>query len=160
MGLAEELAGVEELFAGAAATAMRESGMGVPDRGDAVASHFSEWRAKLGLDTDVSRDARMMVPVFYDEVKERTKVWVFLGWRTTAVDVEYRVPPNVLAIESSQAVGQPSTDPPPVQFTGDRYELAVPVMAEVYVSRLLNRDDFRRHCDRYKTREVILANLS
>jgi hypothetical protein len=158
MGLAEELAGVEELFAGTAATAMRELGMGVPDRGDAVASHFSEWRAKLGLDADVNRDVRMMVPVFYDELKQRTKVWALLGWRTTAVNVEYRVPPNVLAIDS-QAVGQPSTDPPPVQFTGDRYEFAVPVMAEVYVSRLLNRDEFRRHCDRYKTREAILTNL-
>ena len=32
-------------------------------------------------------------------------------------------------------------------------------MAEVYVSHLLDRDEFRRHCDRYQTRERILANL-
>jgi hypothetical protein len=32
-------------------------------------------------------------------------------------------------------------------------------MAEVYVSQLLDRDEFRRHCDRFKTREAILANL-
>jgi hypothetical protein len=33
--------------------------------------------------------------------------------------------------------------------------LAVPVMAEDYVGQLLDRDEFRRHCDR----EAILANL-
>jgi hypothetical protein len=32
-------------------------------------------------------------------------------------------------------------------------------MAEVYVSRLLDRDEFRRHCDRHQTRNAILANL-
>ena len=49
--------------------------------------------------------------------------------------------------------------PPPVLFSGDRYEFAVPVLAEVYVTRLLDRDEFRRHCDRHKTRDAILANL-
>jgi hypothetical protein len=32
-------------------------------------------------------------------------------------------------------------------------------MAEVYVNRLLDRDEFRRHCDAYQSREAILANL-
>ena len=49
--------------------------------------------------------------------------------------------------------------PPPVEFSGDRYEFAVPVMAEVYVSRLLDRDEFRRHCNRFGTRDAILSNL-
>ena len=44
-------------------------------------------------------------------------------------------------------------------FCGDHYELAVPVMAEAYVPRLLDRDEFRRHCDRFKTQDRILANL-
>jgi hypothetical protein len=33
------------------------------------------------------------------------------------------------------------------------------LMAEVFVTRLLGRDEFRRHCDRYRTRDAILANL-
>jgi hypothetical protein len=37
----------------------------------------------LGSDRDVSRDARMMVPIFHDEQRKKTKVWAFLGWRTT-----------------------------------------------------------------------------
>ena len=100
----------------------------------------------------------MMVPVFYDEGREKTKVWAFLGWRTVLVDAEYRVPPNVRAVEPLPGTGQ-AGEPPPVLFRSDRYQLAVPVMAEVYVERLLDRDEFRRHCDRFQTRDAILANL-
>jgi hypothetical protein len=158
-GLAEELVWMETLFAGAAATAGRELGLWPPDDGDTTTRCFSTWRGNLGTDRDVSRDARMMVPIFYDVQREKTKVWVFLGWRTTIVDVEYRVPPTVRTVEPLQAAGQSSSDPPPVVFSGDRHELAVPVMAETYVSRLLNRDEFRRHCDRFGTRDAILSNL-
>jgi hypothetical protein len=157
-GLAEELVWIETLFSGASATASVELGMGLPDAGDANAECFSVWRANLRFDEDVSRDARVMVPVFYDIERKKTKVWVLLGWRTVAVDTEYRVPPSVVAVEPL-AGGEPASSPPPVLFTGDRYELTEPVMAEVYVSQLLNRDEFRRHCDRFVTREAILANL-
>lgn len=158
-GLAEELAWVEELFAGASAAASVELGMGPPGGGDAAARRFSGWRTKLRSDADVNRDARMMVPLFYDEQRKRTKVWTFLGWRTTGVVVEYRRPPTVLAVEPLTGAEQPPGAPPPVLFSGDHYELAVPVMAEVYVERLLDRDEFRRHCNRFQCREAILANL-
>jgi hypothetical protein len=46
-----------------------------------------------------------------------------------------------------------------VAFSGERYEFAIPVTAEVYVTRLLDRDEFRTHCDRHKSRDAILANL-
>jgi hypothetical protein len=158
-GLAEELAEVEELFAGASATAMRELGMGLPGGGEPAARRFAEWRAKVRSDADVGRDARMMVPVFHDVQRGKTKVWALLGWRTAAVDVGYRVPPTVVGVEAVAGKGRPPGEPPPVLFAGDRYGLAMPVMAEAYVGRLLDRDEFRRHCDRHKTRDAILANL-
>src|SRR5947209_1419704 len=46
-GLAEELAWIEELFTGAAATANRELGVGRSDEGDAAARRFARWRADL-----------------------------------------------------------------------------------------------------------------
>jgi hypothetical protein len=109
---------------------MLELGMGLPDGGNAASGRFSEWRAKIRSDADVSRDARMMVPVFHDVQRRKTKVWVFLGWRTTAVDVTYRVPPTVTRVEALAGRRQPMDEPPPVEFCGDRYEFAVPVMAE------------------------------
>jgi hypothetical protein len=36
---------------------------------------------------------------------------------------------------------------------------AYPVTAEVYVDRILNRDEFRSHCNRSKTPSAILGNL-
>ncbi len=159
INLAEELVEIEGLFAGAAATAMREIGMRLPAGGEAAAGRFAAWRTQVRSDADVGRDARMMVPVFYDVQRRKTKVWTFLGWRTTTVDATYRVPPTVVGIERSAGRAPLPGKPPAVEFSGDRYEFAVPVMAEVYVTRLLDRDEFRRHCDRHRTRDTILANL-
>jgi hypothetical protein len=158
-GLGEELARVEELFVGASATASIELGMGTADGGVAAVRCFSGWREKLRSDADVGRDARMMVPVFYDDQRGKTKVWAFLGWRSVAVDAEFRSPPQILSVEPLMGSGRPPREPPPILFSGDQYELAVPVMAEVYVERLLNRDEFRRHCDRHRTQAAILSNL-
>jgi hypothetical protein len=61
----------------------------------------------------------MMVPVFFDVQRRKTKVWALLGWRATAVEVAYRVPPTVETIEAL-AGGRPA---PAVLFSGDRYDL-------------------------------------
>jgi hypothetical protein len=121
----------------------------------------------------------MMVPVFYDLQRRRTKVWAFLGWERVSVQVEFHRRPQVLSCERARPPepeptdrlgvlrrkflkGPEPTEPPEVpdvQFTPEAHGLAVPIMAEVYVRQLLNRHEFRRHCDRFGTREAILANL-
>jgi hypothetical protein len=104
----------------------------------------------------------MMVPVFFDLQRRRTKVWAFLGWERVSVQVEFHRPPRVLSCEPARPPERQPTEPPgqpDVQFSGEHHGLAVPVMAEVYVRQLLNRHEFRRHCDRYRTRKAILANL-
>jgi hypothetical protein len=176
--LSGELTAIESLFDGAAATAHRELGMeAVPGDGE-NARRFADGRATLAADPDVSRDCRMMVPVFFDLRRRQTKVWAFLGWQPVPVDVEYTAEPVVLGVGREQPPEPEPTDrlgvlrrkfrgrpelppagPPPVEFSGERYELAVPVTAEVYVTRLLDRDEFRTHCDRHKSRDAILANL-
>jgi hypothetical protein len=175
--LSTELTVIENLFDGAAATARRELGMEAGPGDDEDAGAFANWRANLAADPDVSRDCRMMVPVYHDLERQKTKVWAFLGWRTVPVDVKYMTVPAVLGVERPPETeptdrlsvlrrkfrGRPEprpAGPPAVEFRGDRYEFAVPVLAEVYVSRLLDRDEFRRHCDHYRTRDAILANLA
>src|SRR5262249_7581208 len=115
-------------------------------------------------EVDVVSDGRMMVPVFYDLQRRKMKVWVFLGWRTTEVDVTYRTSPVVLAVEEAnpnpgRRHPRSARDVPEVLFSSARYTLATPVVAGVLVPRLRDRDDFRRHCDGWKTRRAILANL-
>jgi hypothetical protein len=38
--------------------------------------------------------------------------------------------------------------------------MATPVFAELYVRRLLDRDEFRAVCDKHRTRQAILAALA
>jgi hypothetical protein len=182
VSLADELRKIEQLFAGAYLTACRELGMeadpAVGDSEEAFA-RFADRAHDRGGDPDLGTDARMMVPVFFDVERRKTKVWAFLGWRQIGLTVSYEKLPSVFACEPTRAPEPDATDrrsvlerkfrkkenrsarpePPDVQFTGESHRLATPVMAEVYVSRLLDRDEFRRHCDRYQTREQILANL-
>lgn len=157
--LGEELDQFVKLFNGAAAASYRELGLEPPSRTVENAGEFNAWRTGLSNDPDVARDARMMVPVFHDVGRKKTKVWAFLGWRTVPVDVEYRKEPTVLAVESARPQGPAPAESPPVRFYGVRYEFAVPVTVELYVTRLLDRDEFRRHCDRHRTRAAILRHL-
>ena len=74
-----------------------------------------------------------------------------------AVLVTFSVEPGVLSVRRGGRQG--TAERRPVVFTGARYDLATPVLAEAYVGHLLDRDEFRRHCDRFRTRDAILANL-
>jgi hypothetical protein len=130
--------------------------------------HFAAWREKMASDADVNKDARMMVPVFFDPQRGKTKVWAFLGWKTVPVNCGYEVPPKLVdrvkeeaehplaedrlsvlrrkfrKVEKPPAPAPPPPRPPIVKFETAHYRLATPVMAEVYVSRLLDRDEFRK----------------
>lgn len=155
--LNEELHEMEALFAGASAAAWHDLGSESPAGAANAKPRFDAWRATAGNDVDLARDARMMVPVFYDVQRRKMKVWAFLGWKTTTVHVSFQAEPKVLSIES-ETPGRKAPSPP-VKFTQVTYELATPVMAEVYVTRLLDRAEFRRHCDRYRQRRAILRTL-
>jgi hypothetical protein len=176
MSLLEELAHVEALFDGAAATCHTELGMGSAAESDRDVRLFADWREKIAGDADVSRDARMMVPIFFDMRRGKTKVWTVLGWQSVTVDVSFRVRPEVLDVVPARPPEAPAGDrlsqlrrkfrksasvsqPPDVLFARETHEFAMPVMTEVYVTRILNRDEFRSHCDRFRTRSAILANL-
>jgi hypothetical protein len=178
MCLSEELEWMEALFRGAALTADRELGMGSNSESDSAARLFAGWKAMIASDADVSRDARIIVPIFFDLARRKTKVWAVLGWRKVTVSAAFGVPPEVSEIMPTKpaepdtggrlsqlqrklrkAARSPMCGPPDVRFSSETHRFAVPVMAEVYVTRILDRDEFRRHCDRFRTRTAILANL-
>ena len=46
-----------------------------------------------------------------------------------------------------------------VIFRNSSYRIAYPVTAEAYVSQVLDREAFRRHCDQYRTQTEILKHL-
>ena len=162
--LADELASMERLFVGAHVVACRQLGLAeepaaaAASPADECAVHFLRWVASLRSDADLARDSRMMVPVFYDQQRRKTKVWVMLGWTTSGASYSYAERPVVTVTDPE---GKPAAgdEAPELIYHGAWRELATPVFAEVYVTRLLNRDEFRRHCDTYATQSAILSNL-
>lgn len=166
LSLMAELRLMEALFHGAYLQTCEQIGMKPEENGspgsfkDANADRalLGAWLASIPKDPDLGSDIRMMVPVFYDIGRKKTKVWAVLGIATRPLDVSYATLPTVERIEGP---GSKPIKPSDVEvvFEGDSHRIAYIATAEVYVSRLLNRKEFRDHCDRYKTYRAIVSNL-
>jgi hypothetical protein len=163
--LDEELGQMATIFYGAHVAASRQLGKeeepvpaGIGANGENAAIELLAWHQTSASDPDLGRDARMMVPVFLDPENQRIKVWCMLGWQTQDAYVSYAKHPAVSATnEAGDAVDIAKAFD--VHYWGQGLSLACPIFAEVWVTTLLNRDEFRRHCDTYVTPGAIVANL-
>jgi hypothetical protein len=160
--LAEELSGMEMLFLGAHVTVSRQLGL-APDAAagsdltmNEAANRFESWICEQHMDPDLGLDLRAMVPVYYDIERRKTKVWVFLGWSYRPISVTFARPPKATVLNHA---GEPVLDPR-IGWDGLHGLLAYPVTAELYVDRILDRDEFRSLCDACKTRSKIIASLT
>ncbi len=151
--LGEELDAVERLFLGAYGAATSELGLRDQRASDEATASFRAWAANLSGDDDVGGDRRMMVPLYFDTGRKKTKVRAFLGWASSPLSVDFVTPPDI--VRSSSDIGSEVR----IGFGDVTRTLVYPVTAEVYVDRLLDRDEFRRHCDRHVSRAGIIQNL-
>jgi hypothetical protein len=156
--LGTELESMRALFSGASAATARQLGMPSDTKPGADEAAFHTWARDADKDADVGRDARMMVPVFYDILRKKTKVWAFLGWSNRPVIIGFAKPPTHEVFQNGRKLDAKNS--PEVVFTSSFQSLAYPVTAEVYVDKLLDRDEFRKLCDTYKTRAAILGQLT
>lgn len=160
--LAEELAGIERLFLGAHVMASKElglppdpavgSGASASEAGDS----FVAWVRGLESDPDLYLDVRAMVPVFYDVERHKSKVWAFLGWSSRPITVSFARPPQATILDLR---GRPLRDAPRICWSEVYADLPYPVTAELYVDRILDRDELRKLCDACGTRSEILRCL-
>ncbi|WP_254506595.1 hypothetical protein [Anatilimnocola floriformis] len=167
MNLLAELDQMAGIFGGAYFTACRNCGLkeeanaaeiGNGKSADEQSVGFLRWVAALPSDPDTATDSRMMAPVFYDLQRKKTKVWLMLGWEGVSSLVGYARHPATKIIDADGK--EPAADTGPrVVFRERECRLTAPVFAEVYVTKILNRAEFRRHCDTYQTKAAILANL-
>jgi hypothetical protein len=165
MNLLQEIDMISGLFSGAYVAACRETGLaeekidiGNGSPADEQARAFLQWVASLRSDPDLGPDMRMMAPVFYDQQRKKTKVWLMLGWEGAYSTIDYAQHPAVKITDRDGKAVTGDTGPE-VIFGASYRELATPVFAEVYVTKILNRAEFRRHCDVYQTKAAIVANL-
>jgi len=162
VSLSEELSAIESLFIGAHATVAYQLGMapdGACGNGSVLQSaceRFAAWAANPHKDADVGQDLRMMVPIFYDIRRRRTKIWAFLGWSQRPISIEFANPPKSRFLDSG---GTPVLGPPRIRWAGLYAPLAYPVTAELYVDRILDRKEFRKLCNACKTQKEILRRL-
>lgn len=162
MTLDAELMLIEALFYGAYLNTADEIGMAAEAQVDLglgprkSLALYRSWSPRK--DPDVSRDVRMMVPVFYDLERHQLKVWAVLGVTTKPLIVRYARSPTVIAAHDAEGK---RLDLAGVnfKFKSTKFMVAYPVMAELYVSRLLDRAEFRKLCDRHKTQDEILKHL-
>lgn len=165
MNLDDELRQMEAIFFGASVTVARQLGLAEPNEEEAGsglgaeedAQTYLKWAANLHRDVDLGTDVRMMVPLYYDIEQKKTKVWAFLGWTTQQVYVRFEQLPAVSVLDKS---GNPiNPERLEINYNSSSYTIATPVFHELFVSRLLNRDEFRRHCDAYESTAAIVKNL-
>ena len=163
--LSMELKEMEALFFGAALIVGNETGCALQitnrDGSGSGAKKDIEfavrWMNHLSDDPDVSLDNRMMVPVFYDLERAMTKVWVVLGYEEKSLKVGFSSTPQIKVFDSKgKKVDKSRLD---VHYNSQVCYLWYPVFAEIYVRKILDRDEFRKLCDRYATRSEILKAL-
>jgi hypothetical protein len=157
--LHNELKLLQNIFHGAYLMVCDELGM-APDSSkegnDKGREVFRMWVASVEQDPELSRDVRMMVPVFYDVQRKQMKVWTVLGLAAKKLRVSFAKPPDIKAAvdESGHKL-----EPGEIYYQSVEHRLAYFVTGEVYVNCLLDRREFRKHCDQYKTAEAIRRNL-
>ncbi|MFZ0945109.1 MAG: hypothetical protein WB930_03120 [Syntrophobacteraceae bacterium] len=163
--LSVELKEMEALFFGAALIVANETGCtlqirntdGSGNGGKKDIEVARRWMNHLSDDPDVARDNRMMVPVFYDIQKSMTKVWVVLGYEQKSVKVGFKSTPQITVFDGSgKKIDASGLD---VHYKYETHSLWYPVFAEIYVKNILDRDEFRKLCDRYVTTQEILNAL-
>lgn len=163
--LANELQELRSLFLGAARAGAGDIGLpiedlrraeGLPVGSEADEGFFRKWSSKAfeGSDPDLMRDLRMLVPVFYDEIKGQWAVRAFLGWHIRTMSVSFAENPSI------KIVHKPAGDEGNVGFSESRYSVLTPVTQELSVKTVLGRKEFRRLCDEKKTPEAIVAALT
>ena len=143
--LDDELMETAALFRGAAAVAAEELGLARAE--EQTARHFRAWARTRHA--ELAGDIRAMVPVFHDRERGKTKVWAVLGWSARDLEVDFATAPAARVLQGHVRL----------DFVPESHPIAYPVLAEAWVSRMMDGDEFRAHCDQFQTRSEILRHL-
>jgi len=169
---------MESLFQGAYQLVADEVGMNIQSQMSEKNDNAKEkdrqfalrWINSFSEDPDVGADSRMMVPVFYDMDRREIKVWIFLGYSLKPLKIWFEKRPQVRVTDADGKTVEYSTESGfssrgsssariQLEFDNIWRPLLTPISAEVYVKKLLDRDEFRALCDKYKTQSAILSAL-
>lgn len=151
----------ESLFYGLYELSCREIGLepNEDERGEnerrSDRANAKNWINNIRNDRDLSRDMRCMVPLFYDTERDKHKVSVVIGFYYREMSVSYESYPQIKVSE----YGKDAAAKVKVECYGEIKKLYYPVTKEIYVKKLLNREELRALCDEYKSEKEIVKAL-
>lgn len=159
-----ELTSMRELFYGMYLLSCEDIGMKPSfSAGEEVDAERCEktataWLAAAAKDQDLAADTRVSVPIFSDPRRGVTRLWMTIGVRMTKLDTSYARAPKMKP-ENGEGEWQ---EIKPDELAGASYLIAVDEFAEVELkgNRVLTREELRAVCDKAKTKEKIVAELS
>ncbi len=113
-----------------------------------------QWLEQIKENPDLAKDTRVSIPVTYDRGKSRTRLWSTLGVRLAQLNVNYVTPPQI-RIPGETAWQKVEMH----ECKGKRYIIAVDEWAELDCAgrRSFTRAQFRKLCEKYPTRDAIIA---
>jgi hypothetical protein len=115
------------------------------------------WLGSYASDGDLSVDTRVSVPLYFDVVNRRTRLWATIGVRLAKLEVSYAKQPRVKPLDGTGTW----EDVKPEQLAAAEYMIAVDEFTEVEIPGLepLTRQEFSQACNAYKTKALILDGL-
>ena len=129
------------------------------------------WVEHLGQEKFVDEDIRVMVPVLSNFWGTEVRYWAVLGTKLLKIEVYYARPPRVgesrartdeeRATEDPEALIEEGRAPSGSVWEPREYVIPVQVFAEMTLGpKPLTREEFRKICDQYSTREDIVTALA
>ena len=162
--LADELDAVAERFYGFYLIACEDIGMRPKLLADepvdqvAAMKAATAWLEDIEDNADLACDTRVSVPIFLSQVRGKTRLWATLGVRLAPLDASYARAPKV----RPKKEGGPWQDVQQYQLGIARCVIPVDEFAEIELDglKVLTRDEFRKVCNRHKTRKAIVEALA
>jgi hypothetical protein len=108
------------------------------------------WRALPEMDMDI-RTVTPIGPADPKDLSAGTRYWAVLGVEALTIEAAYDKKPLAAPLTKGAKAD--------IGWTARRYAILVPVTAEFTASTPVSSGKFRAICDRYKTKEEILAAL-
>ena len=164
-----ELADVRELYYGLYLESCVNVGLapelepGEVDDPTRAIARAQKWLADWRREPLMKRDVRVMVPVGYEgplDPEPYLKCWAVVGVEAREFNIDYEKGPVCRIVEGNVKEGE---GPGEIEFIPSRqsYVILTPAMVEVTIpgTTPLDRDEFRKLCDKYETASEIADAL-
>ncbi len=118
-----------------------------------------DWIAKgWKADQNLAADTRVAVPIYYDPIRNVTRLWVTLGVRLARLNTSFARGPRVKLAEGEGEWTELQSHRPQWKT----HLIPVDEFAEVEVrgAKAFTRDELRALCDKHKTKAAIVKALS